>query len=293
MLLNLREYHRPGDAEGVAQALKLLSRPGIRTVLLAGGDALVGAADPTVEAVVDLQALAALDFISADVNTRVLRVGAMTTRTALAQYLERETDSSLYRVIAEGARRWGGSVQRNRATVGGAIATAASDDPLVVALLACNAQVTLVTRSGRRSLSLAEFLPARAALLAEPALIAEVSVSLDREAEWALASVARTPSDAPIVVVVAMLALEHGRCAAVQVALGGVAEMPILLPEIESALVGQIASPDLFAEAGNRAATLVQPSGDFRGSAEYRRAMAGVLTERALNQAWRATTSDG
>ena len=153
-------------------------------MLLAGGDALVGAADPTVEAVVDLQALAALDFISADVDARVLRVGAMTTRTALAQHLERETDSSQYRVIAEGARRWGGSVQRNRATVGGAIATATSDDPLVVALLACNAQVMLVTRPGPRSLSLAEFLPARAALLAEPTLIAEVSVSLDREAEW-------------------------------------------------------------------------------------------------------------
>jgi carbon-monoxide dehydrogenase medium subunit len=292
MLLNLREYHRPGDAEGVVQALKLLSRPGIRTVLLAGGDALVGAADPTVEAVVDLQALAALDFISADVNARVLRVGAMTTRTALAQHLERETDSSQYRVIAEGARRWGGSVQRNRATVGGAIATAASDDPLVVALLACNAQVTLVTRPGPRSLSLAEFLPARAALLAEPTLITEVSVSLDRDAEWALASVARTPSDAPIVAAVAMLALDHGRCAAARVALGGVAETPILLPEIEAALVGQIPSPELFAEAGNRAASLVQPTGDFRGSAEYRRAMAGVLTERALDRAWRATINN-
>ena len=292
MLLNLREYHRPGDEDGVTRALELLSRPGIRTVLLAGGDALVGAADPTVEAVVDLQALAALDFISADVNARVLRVGAMTTRTALAQHLERETDSSQYRVIAEGARRWGGSVQRNRATVGGAIATAASDDPLVVALLACNAQVTLVTRPGPRSLSLAEFLPARAALLAEPTLIAEVSVSLDREAEWALASVARTPSDAPIVVAVAMLALDHGRCAAVRVALGGVAETPILLPEIEAALVGQIPSPELFAEASNRAASLVQPTGDFRGSAEYRRAMAGVLTERALDRAWRAMTSN-
>jgi carbon-monoxide dehydrogenase medium subunit len=292
MLLNLREYHRPGDEDGVTRALELLSRPGIRTVLLAGGDALVGAADPTVEAVVDLQALAALDFISADVDTRVLRVGAMTTRTALAQYLERETTGSQYRIIAECARRWGGSVQRNRATVGGAIASAASDDPLVVALLAYNAQVTLVTRLGPRSLSLVEFLPARAALLAEPVLIAEVSVSLDREAAWALASVARTPSDAPIVVAAAMLALDHGRCAAARVALGGVAQMPILLPEIEAALVGQIASPDLFAEAGNRAAALVQPTGDFRGSAEYRRAMAGVLTERALDRAWRATTSN-
>jgi CO/xanthine dehydrogenase FAD-binding subunit len=293
MLLNLREYHRPGDAEGVAQALKLLSRPGIRTVLLAGGDTLVGAGDPTVEAVVDLQALAALDFISADVDTRVLRVGAMTTRTALAQYLERETEGSLYRVIAEGARRWGGSVQRNRATVGGAVATVASDDPLVVALLSCEARVTFVTPAGRRILPLAEFLPACTALLAEPALIEDVHVSLDREAEWALASVARTPSDTPIVVAAAMLALDHGRCGAARVALGGVAQIPILLPEIEAALVGQIASPDLFAEAGNRAASLVQPNGDFRGSDEYRRAMAGVLTERALNQAWRATTSDG
>ena len=40
---------------------------------------------------------------------------------------------------------------------------------------------------------------------------------------------------------------------------------------------------ELFAEAGNRAAALVQPISDFRGSAEYRRAMAGVLTERALH----------
>jgi aerobic carbon-monoxide dehydrogenase medium subunit len=297
MLLNLREYHRPGDDEGVIRALELLSRPGIRTVPLAGGDALVGSADPTVEAVVDLQALDDLSFISTDVNTRSLRVGAMTTRTALAQHLEGERTWSLYRVVAEGARRWSGNVQRNRATVGGAIATAAANDPLVVALLACDAQVRLATPAGRRFLSLAEFLPARATLLAEPALIVEVFVSLDSDAmllqtERALVSVARTPSDAPIVVAVAMLALDHGRCAAARVALGGVAQSPLLLPEIEATLVGQIPNPDLFAEAGSRAATLVHPTGDFRGSAEYRRAMAAVLTERALHQAWRQITSD-
>ena len=107
-----------------------------------------------------------------------------------------------------------------------------------------------------------------------------------------MASVARTPSDTPIVVAAAIFALDHGRCAATRVALGGVAETPILLPEIEAALVGQIPSPELFAEASNRAASLVQPTGDFRGRAEYRRAMAGVLTERALHQAWRMTTSN-
>jgi CO/xanthine dehydrogenase FAD-binding subunit len=297
MLLNLREYHRPRDAEGFRQALDLLSRPDIRTVPLAGGDTLVGSGDRTVEAVVDLQALDDLDFIATDVNTQWLRVGALTTRTALAQYLERETRWSLCGVVAEGARRWGGGVQRNRATVGGAIATAASNDPLVVALLACAAQVTLVAPAGRRNLPLGEFLPARAALLAEPALIAEVFVPLDPEsappdAGWALASVARTPSDAPIVVAAAMLALERGSCTAARVALGGIAQSPILLPEIEAALAGQAPSHDLFAVAGSRAAALVQPIGDFRGSAEYRRAMAGVLTERVLHQAWRQMMSN-
>jgi CO/xanthine dehydrogenase FAD-binding subunit len=42
----------------------------------------------------------------------------------------------------------------------------------------------------------------------------------------------------------------------------------------------------LLAQAAARAAELVNPTGDFRGSAEYRKAMAGVLSERALRQAW-------
>ena len=296
MLLNLREYHRPTDDEDITRALELLARRDVRTVPLAGGDTLVGSGDPTIEAVVDLQALNGLDFITTDFNVGLLGVGAMTTRAALAEFLEREHTWSLYRVVAEGARRWGGNVQRNRATVGGAIATAAPNDPLIVALLACNARVTLETLSGRRFISLAEFLPVRAALLAEPVLIAEVRVSADPasprpKAEWALTTVARTPADAPIVVAATMLAVDDGRCSAARLALGGVAATPILLPEIAAALIGQAPSPALFAKAGVSAAALVQPSADFRGGAEYRRAMTGVLAERALIQAWRQITS--
>jgi CO/xanthine dehydrogenase FAD-binding subunit len=298
MLLNLREYHRPGDAEGVAQALKLLSRPGIRTVPLAGGDALVGSADPTVEAVVDLQDIEELDEISTDLNSCLLAVGAMTTRAALAETLEREQTGSMYRVIAEGARRWGGNVQRNRATVGGAIATAASNDPLLVALLACDAAVSFVTPSSAgHALSLVEFLSARATILTEPTLIVDVFVERNAmvtppNAEWALTSVARTPADAPIVVATAMLALDDGHILHANLALGGVAETPILLREVEKALRWREPGEALFADAGALAASLVHPSSDFRGSAEYRRAMAGVLAERALRQAWAKITSD-
>ena len=72
MLLNLREYHRPaeaGEQDGLAQALDLLARPQIRTVPLAGGNGLIASGDPTIEAVVDLQALG-LTEISLDPEVR-------------------------------------------------------------------------------------------------------------------------------------------------------------------------------------------------------------------------------
>ena len=103
---------------------------------------------------------------------------------------------------------------------------------------------------------------------------------------YALADVARTPADAPIVVAGAMICVAYGRCTHVRLALGGVAPHPVCLPEVEALLVDQLLTSEVIAAAAARAAELVQPTGDFRGSAEYRKAMAGVLAERALQQAW-------
>jgi CO/xanthine dehydrogenase FAD-binding subunit len=62
---------------------------------------------------------------------------------------------------------------------------------------------------------------------------------------------------------------------------------------VEELLVDQPLTSELIAAAAARAAEMVQPAGDFRGSAEYRKAMTGVLAERALRQAWeRAVTSN-
>ncbi len=298
MLLNLHQYDRPtddGPHDGLETALKLLARPDVRTVPLAGGDTLLGAGDRTVEAVVDLQGLG-LDTYSLDPNLGALSAKAMVTRATLADITpppatgpaaHAAKDSPL-RIIAAGAKRWGGNVQRNRATLGGALATAAANDPLVVALLACDARVLLVSLAGYRTLPLAEFIPQRQALLAAPALITDVVAPLPpgRLTGYGLADVARTPADAPIVVAAAMISLAYGACTQARLALGGVAAEPIRLPEVEALLVDQPFTPELIAAAAARAAETVQPAGDFRGSTEYRKAMAGLLAERALQQAW-------
>lgn len=302
MLLNLRQYFRPSDdgqQDGLAQALELLARPDVRAVPLAGGDTLVGSSDLSVEAVVDLQALG-LDELSLDPNLGALSAKAMVTRSRLAALAHTALSapgpvSHAYkdtpvRIIALGARRWGGSVQRNRATLGGALAVAAADDPLVVALLACDARVLLCSREGYHTVPLAEFIPTRKQLLARPALITDVVVPMPpgRLTGYGLADVARTPSDRPIVVAAAMLSFSYGTCQQARLALGGVALHPIRVPEAEAMLTDQPLTPELIAAAAQRAAELVQPAGDFRGSAEYRQAMAGVLAERALQEAWQA-----
>ena len=105
---------------------------------------------------------------------------------------------------------------------------------------------------------------------------------------YGLSDVARTPSDRPIVVAVAMLSFSYGTCRQARLALGGVAPHPIRLTEVESMLSDQLLTPELIAAAGQRAAELVQPAEDFRGSVAYRKAMAAVLSERALREAWQA-----
>lgn len=292
MLLNLREYHRPTDedgAEDLAHVLELLARTEVHTVPLAGGDTLLASSDSAIEAVVDLQGLN-LDWWDTDLNAGALQAGAMATRADLAALATPGSarDCPLG-IIADGARRWSGSAQRNRATLGGALATAASNDPLVVALLVCDTCLMVYTRTDCRWLSLAEFLLRRKPLLAEPALIAEINVPLPPEATmgYALADVARTPADTPIVVAAAAIAQQDGRCTAARLALGGIGAAPVRLPEVEALLEGQVLTSGLFIEAGRRAIELIQPAGDFRGSVEYRKAMAGALSARALREAWR------
>jgi carbon-monoxide dehydrogenase medium subunit len=53
----------------------------------------------------------------------------------------------------------------------------------------------------------------------------------------------------------------------------------------ESTLVGEIPSRSLFVRAGERAAQESKPIDDHRGTAEYRRDMVSVLTQKTLQAA--------
>jgi CO/xanthine dehydrogenase FAD-binding subunit len=227
------------------EALEHLARP--RAVLMGGGTKVNADQYAEPVAVVDLQALH-LDGMSRHHDG--LLIGAMVTLQRLAQ-------ADVPPVIAEAARREVPSTLRAMATVGGCIATADPASELLASFLVHNARVMLIGPDGQHDRELAALLTDRSELAGR--IIVAVDVETDGIASVARAG--RTQADRPIVAAVARRTAGRG----LRLALTGVAATPVLLA-VESA------ADDL------------NPPGDFRGSTEYRRALARVLARRALEE---------
>ncbi len=283
-MLNLKEYHRPKD---LTEAVALLQRKQPRTVVLNGGTWLVGEAPRDVEAVVDIADLG-LNRILVEGN--LVRIGAAVTHQQLVESEQLRT--SALRVISETAQAMSGLNIRNRATIGGAIVTADAASPLVTALLACDAEVVIAGAKDKtkqaddpsdfwKVLPLAGFLAYRRQILDEGTLITEVRMPLpspDTRSHYA--RVARTPRDYPIVCAVAAFAMKDGIAGHVRIAIGGVAATPIRLSRLEFGLEKKRLADWLDGEMEAQMA-LLDPPGDWLGSAEYREEMARVLVRRA------------
>ncbi len=101
---------------------------------------------------------------------------------------------------------------------------------------------------------------------------------------WGEARVARTPADDPIVAAVAVVDMERDAVHKARVALTGAWPEPVRLAQAPARLVGGPLDQDRIREVAAAVEEEVAPKGDFLGSETYRRAMAGVLTRRALEQ---------
>lgn len=269
-MLNLHEIHKPTT---LADALRLLQQPS--TVALAGGTALNADSNRNVTAVVDLSALG-LAYIRE--SNGAIAIGA-TTKLA-------EIDASpILRAMANGvvsqaAHRSMSSILRNQASVAGTLISE-PNGVLAVALLALDAQVTIV-RKESHTVSLADFLSMREHLLMN-ALVTEITLPMTNP-RASMQTVARTPSDKPIVSVVVSARFENSRAHDVRIALGGVAEYAIRANATEKTCEGQSLDDTLIEKAARVTAEGLSPTGDYRGSAEYRKEMAIVLTRRAVKE---------
>jgi aerobic carbon-monoxide dehydrogenase medium subunit len=70
-----------------------------------------------------------------------------------------------------------------------------------------------------------------------------------------------------------------------RIGLAGAANRTLRATEAERVLVGERASPEVLARAGQAAARQADPLADVDGTADYKRRVAGVFTTRALARA--------
>ncbi len=171
---------------------------------------------------------------------------------------------------------------RNRATLGGNLATASPVGDLAPVLLACDASLTLLSAEGERTLPLSAFFTGyRKAALRPGELIASVTVPEQTGRLEAVYKVGKRGADDISTVAAAFsLELSGGTVASARLAYGGVAATPIRAYEVEAFLRGQPWNARTASEAATRLRALFTPLSDLRGSAGYRRALVGNLFEK-------------
>jgi carbon-monoxide dehydrogenase medium subunit len=284
MLLPKFEYHEPTSLE---EACQLMSEFGHGAKPLAGGtDLIVNMKKKTISPghLVSLSMIG--DLKKLDPSNGLLKIGGCVTATELAESTEiRETLPALSR----GAESLGSPLIRNLATIGGNLITARPAADLPPALIAYGAKVVLKNSSGERLISLEDlFLGPGETSIGPSEILTEVHVDSPPPSTGAayIKLGVREALEISLVNVAVSISMEKdGSIGAARIVLGSVAPTPMRASSAEQIMTGEKPSETLFSRAGEAASKDCRPIDDFRASAEYKRAMVEVLTQRALNHA--------
>jgi carbon-monoxide dehydrogenase medium subunit len=188
--------------------------------------------------------------------------------------------AELFRRTLTGSVSW---QVRNRTTTGRVLTTPSAALSWFAALLALGAEVSV---EGQGHVPVHQFLErrikGRLQTLHVPVLGCDGTPL--RGICWGEARVARTPSDEPIVSAVAAVEGVPSAITRARLALTGVWARPVAMADAASLLVGGRLTAGRIRDVAAKVEAEVAPKGDFLGSAEYRRAMAGVMARRALEE---------
>jgi xanthine dehydrogenase small subunit len=176
---------------------------------------------------------------------------------------------------------------RNRATLGGNLATASPVGDSAPLLLALDADVRIAGLEGERTVPLRDFFTGhRQSALRPGELIASIVIAKPLPSRLAFYKAAKRVTD-DISTVAAAFALEtdaSGRITRAPAAYGGVAATPVVVGGFEHALLGRRWDEAAVRAAQDAVAISLKPLSDNRGSAAYRLAVAQYLNEKF----WRA-----
>jgi CO/xanthine dehydrogenase FAD-binding subunit len=270
-------YLRPTTLD---EALHALAQ--VRGTILSGGTDFFPALgdQPFTNPVVDISGIADIKGIQTAQDH--IHIGGRTTWSELlAAPLPRGFDG-----LKGAAREVGGIQIQNRGTVAGNLCNASPAADGVPPLLALDAEVTLASLSGTRSMPLSAFIMGNRKTARRPDEIL-TSIQIPRRLENSTSAFLKLGARRYLVISIAMVAANvlvdgSGRIEAALVAVGSCSVKAQRLRNLEGELRGTFLRPGIGkALSANHLAPL-SPIDDVRGTAAYRREAAQVLVARAL-----------
>jgi aerobic carbon-monoxide dehydrogenase medium subunit len=280
------EYHAPTS---LPDAIALLGRYGDEAKLLAGGHSLLPMMKLRFAApghLIDLGRIPDLRGITQSAGE--IHIGAMTTENEL---IWSPLLADKIPLLVEGARWIADPQVRYRGTVGGDISHGdpANDHPAL--MLALDASFVLRGPRGERVVKAADFFLGLYATELQPGeVLTRIQVSIPAPGTgWAYEKLKRKIGDFATAAATAasavLLAMDRGRVASVSIALTNAGATPLRATAAEAALLGRPLDDAVLSEAAQLAMDICDPVADQRGDADYKRAMAGEMTRRALLKA--------
>jgi carbon-monoxide dehydrogenase medium subunit len=280
------DYVRPAV---LAEALELLASRGPEAKLLAGGASLIPLmklrlATPAV--VIDIGNLS--ELVGESVRDGRTVIGAVTRHAAIE---DSKSLLAMFPLLHDLASQIGDPQVRNMGTIGGSIAEADPAGDWATGLLALDASVTCASARGRRTLPARDlFVDAYTTALEPDEMVIEVvlpEAPRPRSGGAHLKLERRTGDFAVANCSVQLTLGADGSYQSVHAAVGGVALTPFRATESERILTGKRPSEELLREAADAVTEGQESFSDLRGSAEYRKHVAGVMFVRAVGVARR------
>jgi len=278
------DYERATSVEGVIAAL--VKGDGDARVI-AGGHSLLPMmklrlAQP--ERLIDINDLHELSYI--EERPDEIRIGALTRHVEL---LESDVLARHFPLFADAEHVIADPVVRNRGTIGGSLCQADAAEDLSAVCSAVKASVVLRGPDGERVVAMDAFhIGPYVTAIGEGELLTEVRIPL-RVGGGAFGSAhektERRAGDWAIAAASAALWIDGGTIADAGIALSAVGPTTVELTRADELLRGATPSEELFAQAGQIASEDSNPSADGRGPVDYKRHLAGVMTQRALRRA--------
>ena len=270
-------------ADCLDDALGVLADRGDRCQVLAGGtDVMIqlsrGEIAPAV--LLHVEKIGALRGVEAN---GVTRLGPLVSHRDLAKGLIGDR----FQAVAESAATVGGLQTQAVGTIGGNICNASPAADTLPALLVHDAQVTLRSSAGSRTLALEEFVVGRRATTrAADELLTEIILADPGEdsGDVYLKVGRRSAMEVAIVGLAMRLAFDaEGVVREARVALASVGPRPLRSTTAEAVLVGSRLEPAALEEATHAVLLDVTPVDDLRGTADYRRRVIPGLLHRAAD----------